>query len=290
MNTSEIYKQITEKIIANLASAGSWQKLWSMPTSISMKGHIYTGINRLILSADQYDIPVYGTFEQIRSNGGAVRKGEKATVVVFWKRLTKIDEETKKEKLYFVLRYYWVFNVAQAEFDDQGKQLIYQLTAKVSMTRDNIRISSADDVVNKMESKPSIVYSHSDDRAYYAPSIDKISVPDIKYFQNSEAFYATLFHELIHSTGHSSRLNRFENGSSPFGSLSYSKEELVAELGASYLCALCNINNDIKNSAAYISGWSKALRDNANWLVWAASKAEAASNFILVSKAEDIAA
>jgi len=290
MNTSEICKQITEKIIANLATAGSWQKLWSMPAGISMKGHIYTGINRLIMSANQYDVPVYGTFDQIRSNGGVVRKGEKATVVVFWKRLNKIDEETKKEKTFFVLRYYWVFNVAQADFDDKGKQLIVELSAKVSHTRDNARVDSAEDVIASMQHKPHIVYSNSDERAYYSPMSDKVSVPEIKYFQNTEAFYATLFHELTHSTGHPSRLDRFDIGSSAFGSESYSKEELVAELGASFLCAICNINNDIQNSAAYISGWSKALRDNTSWIISAASKAEAASNFILYSKADEAAA
>jgi antirestriction protein ArdC len=280
MKNSEIYSAITEKIIANLETAGSWAKLWQVPSPISLNGHYYTGINRLVLSSDKYDIPVYGTFQQIRANGGQVRKGEKATLVIFWKKLLIHDEDKKEDKITFMLRNYFVFNVSQADFDELGKKHIDKLILKVEATN-NMRNSDADSVINSMPSPPSITYSNSDDRAYYAPSSDSVSVPDIKYFNNSEAFYATLFHELTHSTGHPSRLDRFEKGSQRFGSVSYSKEELVAELGASFLCAVCSINSDIANAAAYIAGWSRALRDNTNWIVWAAARAELAVNFIL---------
>jgi len=85
MNNSQIYAAITEKIIANLETAGSWMKLLQIPSPVSMNGHYYRGINRLVLSSDPYKSRVYGTFQQIRSNGGQVRKGEKSTIVVFWK-------------------------------------------------------------------------------------------------------------------------------------------------------------------------------------------------------------
>lgn len=287
MNTSAIYKEITEKIIANLNSAGSWKKMWEMPSCASLSGHVYHGINKLILSTDKYNTPIYGTFEQIRSNGGVVRKGERATLIVFWKKSNVIDKETQEEKTLFLLRHYYVFNVEQADFDDIGKEHIASL---VDCHKIKPFIESAQNVIERMMDKPMIVNSSKDDRAYYSPSLDKISVPDIRFFENSESYYHTLFHELIHSTGHPSRLDRFDTGSGVFASESYSKEELVAELGASYLCAKCNINDDIRNSAAYIAGWSKSLRDNPNWLITASSKAEQAADFVLHKEKQTVAA
>jgi len=281
MKTTEVYQQITEKIIANLETAGSWQKMWAMPSCVSLKGHVYSGINRLILAADSFTTPVYGTFDQIRSNGGHVRKGEKATMVVFWKRLLKVDEQTKEESVHFVLRNYYVFNVEQADFDDKGKELITKMSASVTKPNDVYGVPSADNIIDCWGDKPQIIFSHKDDRAYYAPMRDLVSVPDKQYFKTTESFYCTLFHELVHSTGHRSRLNRFESDAAPFGSVPYSKEELVAELGASFLCAVCNIENDIVNSAAYIAGWSRKLRDNPGWIVTAASKAEQAAEYVL---------
>jgi antirestriction protein ArdC len=110
---------------------------------------------------------------------------------------------------------------------------------------------------------------------------DLISVPDKKYFTNSNAFYRTLFHELGHSTGHPKRLNRYEASSNNYGDIPYSKEELVAELCSSFLAGIANLDLDIRNSAAYIKGWASALRDNQKWVMWAAARAEKASNHIL---------
>ncbi len=290
MNTSEIYKQITEKIISNLETAGGWKKMWSMPSCVSLNGHFYTGVNKLILGTDKYETPVYGTFEQIRHHGGMVRKGEKASMVVFVKRTKAEDKETKEEKTLFLLRYYFVFNVAQADFDDIGKEYIQKLVGKIGERKDNVFNRDAEQVIADWHQKPKMIFSHKEDRAYYSPSSDLISVPAIEYFKDSASYYETLFHEIIHSTGHSSRLNRFENGSGKFGSVEYSKEELVAEMGAAYMCAVCNIDNDIKNTAAYIKSWAQVLRDNYQWVFHAAGKAEMAANFVLNVQADSIAA
>ena len=120
MNNSQIYAAITEKIIANLETAGSWMKLWQVPSPVSMNGHYYRGINRLVLSSDPYKSRVYGTFQQIRANGGQVRKGEKSTIVVFWKSSVEKDEATGETKKMFLLKFYHVFNSEQADFDEQG--------------------------------------------------------------------------------------------------------------------------------------------------------------------------
>ena len=108
MNNAEVYAAITEKIIANLETSGSWQKFWDLPSPVSLNGHFYRGINYLILSNDQFKSRVYGTFGQIRANGGQVRKGEKSTLIVFWKKIDLKNASTGETDSKFILRYYHI--------------------------------------------------------------------------------------------------------------------------------------------------------------------------------------
>lgn len=279
MNTTELYKSITDKILANLTISGSWKKLWQIPAPCNIEGRFYHGINPLMLSCEPYTSHVFGTFNQIRSNGGAVKQGEKGTVVVFWKRLIRADENHgDKPKIIFMLKYYYVFNSEQATWDDIGKAKIEKLNQFI-FEKDNEKHQKAEDIVAAYKDCPPITFSKIEERAFYAPERDFISVPAIEYFQSKDAFYHTLFHELVHSTGHKSRLDR--NMSTNKLTDLYSKEELVAEIGASYLDNIADLNWDIKNSATYIEGWSDTLRDNPMWLVNAVGKAEKATNFIL---------
>jgi antirestriction protein ArdC len=280
MNNQQIYAAITEKIIANLETAGSWMKLWQVPSPVSMNGHYYRGINRLVLSSDPYKSRVYGTFGQIRSNGGQVRKGEKSTIIVFWKNSMEKDETTGETKKMFLLKFYHVFNSEQADFDEQGIKKIAELQNLVT-EKVNSEHLEAESIIEGYENRPDIHYSDKEDRAYYAPMADMISVPDKKYFKNSSAFYRTLFHELGHSTGHPKRLNRYDGMSNSFGDIPYSKEELVAELCSSFLAGIEHLDLDIRNSAAYIKGWASALHDNQKWVMWAAARAENAADHIL---------
>ncbi len=280
MNNTQIYAAITEKIIANLETAGSWKKLWQIPSPVSLNGHYYRGINRLILSSDPFKSRVYGTFQQIRANGGKVRKGEKATIVVFWKMSVNKDEATQENKRMFLLRYFHVFNTEQADFDEQGLQKIAQLQNLVE-ERHNESHVDAEEIISGYQNKPDIHFSDKDDRAYYSPVADLISVPKMKYFANPSEFFHCLYHEASHSTGHPKRLNRFDGMSNRFGDESYSKEELVAELSSSYLAEIAHLELNIRNSAAYISGWASKLRDNQKWILWAASRAEKATDHIL---------
>jgi antirestriction protein ArdC len=280
MNNSQIYAAITEKIISNLETAGSWMKLWQVPSPVSMNGHYYRGINRLVLSSDPYKSRVYGTFGQIRSNGGQVRKGEKSTIIVFWKNSMEKDETTGETKKMFLLKFYHVFNSEQADFDEQGTKKIAELQNLVT-EKVNSEHLEAESIIEGYEHRPDIQYSNKEDRAYYAPMADLISVPDKKYFTNSSAFYRTLFHEMGHSTGHPKRLNRYDGMSNSFGDIPYSKEELVAELCSSFLAGIAHLDLDIRNSAAYINGWASALRDNQKWVMWAAARAEKAADHIL---------
>lgn len=277
--TSEIYQKVTENILNKLETAGSWQKLWNVQPPISLNGHLYNGINFLLLSSDDYPMPVYGTFNQIRKNGGRVRSGEKSQIIVFWDKVIDRDPDTGAEDVKFFLKYYHVFNVDQAEFDDTGKERIAALVKISTEHKENI---SAESIIASMPNPPKIVHDKSD-RASYSEAFDRVRLPEIKWFKTPEEYYATLFHELCHATGHKSRLGRLSDYKTMEDSRmdSYSKEELVAELGASFLCSAAGLEHNIENSAAYIAGWSKHLKDHHAWLVWAAKKAELASNLIL---------
>jgi antirestriction protein ArdC len=180
----------------------------------------------------------------------------------------------------FLLKFYHVFNSEQADFDDQGTKKIAELQNLVK-EKVNSEHLEAEAIIEGYEGRPEIIFSDKDDRAYYAPVADLISVPDKKYFTTSSAFYRVLFHELCHSVGHPKRLNRFDGMSNSYGDIPYSKEELIAELGSSFLSGIANLNMDIRNSAAYIKGWASALRDNQKWIMWAAARAEKSADYIL---------
>ena len=287
MNNTQIYSAITEKIIANLETAGSWKKLWQIPSPVSLNSHYYRGINRLILSSDPFKSRVYGTFQQIRANGGKVRKGEKATVVVFWKSSIHTDEVTKEQKKMFLLRYFHIFNTEQADFDQQGLDKIDKLQNLVEEKHNESHVD-AEQIITGYHNKPDIHFSDRDDCAYYSPVADMISVPQMRYFANASEFFRTVYHEMGHSTGHPKRLNRFDGVSNRFGDEPYSKEELVAELCSSYLAEIAHLELNIRNSAAYIAGWASKLRDNQKWILWAASRAEKAADYILGIISEEL--
>ena len=195
-------------------------------------------------------------------------------------RCCSIDEETQKSRRSFLLKSYHVFNSEQADFDEKGIKRIESLQGLV-FERQNELHDAAEDLVKGYANAPHIIFSDQEDRAYYSPAADLISVPKIEYFKSSDAYYKVLFHEMGHSTGHPKRLNRFEGMNNRFGDVPYSKEELVTELCASFLSGVANLEMDLCNSAAYIRGWASALRDNQKWIMWAAARAEKAADHIL---------
>ena len=277
-----IYERITHQIIANLEEAGTWQKLWDTPQPVSLNNHKYRGINHLLLSGSGYESPVWGTFNQVRSNGGKVNKGENSRLVVFWKRTIRksIDPVTKEETENpgYLLRFYHVFNVEQATFDKTGQQKIYELS-KASENTYKERFTPAEQIISNMPDAPKICMG-TFDTPCYAPFSDEVRMPKLDYFFCSDAYYSTFFHELVHSTGHKKRLNRFE-ADQFVNRASYSKEELVAELGASFLMSLAGMEPDIENSRAYIKGWLSVLKNNPTWILWASNKAQRAVEYIV---------
>ncbi len=272
------YDIVTEKII-DLLVAGTvpWRKPWAgggeLPKNlVSKRG--YRGVNIFLLASMAYESPFWMTFNQARKLGGMVKKGEKACPVVFWKWLDFDDQKAGKSKRVPMLRYYHVFNASQCEgIDDKVPPV--QIAE-----RDIDPIDQAEQIINDMPRRPEITNGQA--RAFYRPDRDLVNVPRRQLFNSAEEYYSTLFHELVHSTGHESRLARHDSKDAVhFGSASYSKEELVAEMGSAYICNSCSIAEEtINNSAAYIAGWLKRLKNDKTFVVKAASQAQKAVDFI----------
>jgi antirestriction protein ArdC len=268
------YQMVQDSIIAELDKGViPWRKEWKngIPQN-GQSGRVYNGINLLLLSLNKFTDPRYLTFNQVVQMGGKVMKGAKSSTVVLW-HFAQREENGKKKSIPF-LKYYKVFNVEQCE------------NLKLpSLTRDASTIPSGEEIVSGYLDCPPIKYEGS--KAFYSPVKDEVVVPKQSVFSSDEAFYQTLFHELAHSTGHETRLNRKGivdfNG---FGTVQYSEEELVAEFSSAFLCCAAGINNDLANTAAYIAGWKKYLIDNPKVLVHAAGKAQKAADYILTGKIE----
>jgi antirestriction protein ArdC len=228
-----------------------------------------------------YENPNWLTFNQAKGLGGHVKQGEKACPVVFWKWLDVEDSEspTGKKRVPF-LRYYSVFNVAQCDGLPEGR-----IPAINGSQREHTPIAEAERIVAAMPKRPTI--ENKWPRAFYSPGGDFVGMPAPELFRSTEEYYSVLFHELTHSTGHESRLKRkgvngTEGEWSAFGSQSYSQEELVAEMGAAFLCGQAGIvERTLNNSASYIGSWLERLKDDRRLVVYAAAQAQKAADFIL---------
>ncbi|NBU10017.1 MAG: DUF1738 domain-containing protein [Proteobacteria bacterium] len=267
----DVYQIVTDRLI-RLLEAGTvpWRQPWKggpqWPQNyVSRK--LYRGINVFLLSAARYPSPFWLTFRQAQALGGKVRTGEHAMPVVFWK---VFKEEDKRIPF---LRYYNVFNVTQCEG--------ITVPAVPDTTPAFEPISQCEQVVTDMPKRP--VIQHQGHRACYSPVLDAVTMPEAKLFKSPEDYYSTLFHELTHASGHVTRLNRKEvTEPNRFGSDPYGREELVAEMGAAFLCAHCGIENQtIDQSAAYLASWLARLKEDRKLAVHAASQAQKACDFIL---------
>lgn len=280
----DVYQLVTDRIITALnEKIVPWRKSWTdsgIPRNLVTK-RTYSGVNLLLLNIMGFEHNLFLTFKQVKTLGGSIIKGEKSIPVVFTKMNEK-EVEKNGEKVIekkSMLRYYNVFNISQVkglpnEFipNEQGS--------------DNKEIFECTAIVDGMQNKPKI--EHRQQEAYYLPSKDIINMPRLKSFKASEDYYATLFHELIHSTGHTSRLNRDEvMKTDGYGKDKYAQEELVGELGACYLRSLCGLDvNDMSESASYINGWLTVLKGDKRFIFKAATKAQQAVNYIIKPVAE----
>jgi len=273
---SNAYQVITDRIMGLLEQGTvPWHKPWKgggeAMNLISKRN--YRGINRFLLNVASYASPYWLTFNQAKKLGGHIKKGEKSTPVVFWKLLEKEDEQTGKKKEIPVLRYYRVFNLEQTEG-------IEGPPAEETEEQEFTPIERCEQLVAGMPNPPGL--QHLRQSAWYHPSRDLVNLPKPESFESSEEYYSTLFHELAHATGHQSRLKRPTLADmAPFGSTNYSKEELVAEMAAAFLCGATGIENaTIDNSAAYLNGWLKKLKKDNKLVVQAAAQAQKAADYI----------
>ena len=269
---------VTSNIIEQLErGVAPWRKPWStsIPRNLISRKP-YRGLNVFLLATQGYGSPYWLTFNQAKQLGAHVRKGEKSTLVSFWKfneyaRENRDTGETEN-KTSVLLRYYRVFNIEQCD----GLKALHGDDSKPVNP-----IAECESIANQMPNPPRFE-QHS--QAFYRPSADVVGMPSRNCFDSPEAYYSTLFHELTHSTSHKSRLNRFEEHSTDqqFGSESYSKEELIAEMGAAMLAGMASISHaTLSNSAAYLQTWIQRLKSDSRLIISAASHAQKATDYIL---------
>jgi antirestriction protein ArdC len=285
-----IYEIVTNRIMTFLEEGTiPWKKPWRStegPRNLISKKP-YRGINQFLLNCSSYSSPYWLTYRQAQEKGGHIRKGEKSSLVVFWKWINTVKEtsegitgpeEDQGSKLTKMpmLRYYQCFNLEQTEGIPHP--------VEEEITHPFTPIEQAEQIIANMPQRPDIHYGG--DRAFYSPHLDYIQLPHHETFHSPAGFYSTLFHEAAHATGHQNRLGRKGiTESSYFGSHSYSQEEMLAELTASMLCGVAGIEQTtIENSAAYIQGWLKALKGDKKLAIIAAGQAQKAADFILRRK------
>ncbi|MEA2554418.1 MAG: hypothetical protein QOJ65_2594 [Fimbriimonadaceae bacterium] len=278
MNAS-VYDLVTERIVEALERGViPWRRPWSeSPEPVNaVSKRPYRGVNILLLGLSDFRDHRWLTYKQAKDLGGYVKRGERSSVVVFWKG-SEIQDARQEEgeaprRSPPILRYYHVFNVEQCQ--DVG------LSNECNVSSEQARIEQAEELVRAMPCPPAI--QERGDSAWYRPSDDLIQVPPLDAFTSADSYYATLFHELGHATGHVKRLNRFGVMRKPlYASAEYSREELVAELTSAFCCASLGLDNSLaENSASYINGWLAVLEDDHRNLVAAAGLAQRATNYI----------
>ena len=282
--SDSIYSMVTDRIVAQLEKGiVPWQKPWTGVIEGAynrMTRRPYSLLNQLMLN----EKGEYASYKQWKDLGGQVRKGAKAEIVVFWKVYPvkkTMENGAEKTEMIPVLKYYNVFHVSQVDGVEPLK--------KEKLVSHN-PIDEAEKIVSAYQDREMLcIRRETSNNAYYSPMGDYIVVPKMEQFVKIEQFYSTLFHEMIHSTGHKSRLNRLETSKTHFGSESYSKEELVAEIGSATMMNKLGIETQrsFKNSTAYIQSWLQALKNDTRLIVSAAGKAEKAVEYIYNGKIKE---
>ena len=290
----DAYAYVNDNIISQLDKGIiPWKKPWSVATNDPQMvavshstGRAYSLLNQMLLGLRHGE---YLTYIQAQKEGGHVKKGAKASTVVFWKilgfdELGKLiksgDKNTKVAKTVPMLQGYSVFHIDDCEGIKPKFEKAMPKGAKI--------VPNAEEIVKGYTEYTGLNLERDERRgkACYSPQLDRILVPCFEQYEETSEYYSTLFHEMAHSTGHESRLNRFDGKDSTISGFdSYSKEELVAEMTATMLCAYCGINNEAQttNSIAYLQNWGEKIKQDRTLIVSAASKAEKAFNYILDS-------
>ncbi len=288
MNT--IYGRIFEQVETLLKQGViPWQQPWDPKVGAprnGISGRFYRGLNVFLLHLAGYESPYWFTPRQVNALDAHIRKGERISWIHFWKpwqpKVEAVDSEeeqetTRKRKRRLIVRAYRVVNLEQCE----GPGIEKFREKHQSSEGENFEpLRACEEIVENMPEPPAIRYGGSE--ACYASVADQVQMPPRNSFVSAVEHYATLFHELVHSTGHPKRLDRatvYE--AAPFGSPTYSREELVAEMGAAFLCATAGISDPtLRNSVGYIEHWLNFLREDPKALVVAGAQAQKAADYI----------
>lgn len=282
----DVYQDVTDRILSALDQGEvPWRKPWAgglagAPCNFESK-RPYRGINMIITAMAGYSCPYWVTFNQARKMGGQVLKGQKGTRIVAWRRIEKEveNQETgeKEIKVSFFTRIHTVFNLEQTTLADKWE------------APEDGEKKEPHEVFTGYTDREKIPVAYLGDRAFYSPAEDRIQLPPSERFKEEAEFHSTAFHEAVHSTGHKGRLDRFkdplaENAEVASGE-AYSKEELVAEIGAAMLCNLTQVDTDkaFSNSVSYIQSWRKRISEDKKLIVTAAQQAAKAVDRILGS-------
>ena len=265
------YEVITDRILTLLEQGTvPWHRPWASATGMPrnlFSQRSYRGINVWLLTAMGYASPFWATFQQVKTAGGSVRKGERGVPVVFWKVYTP-RQTPRPAKPRSAL------SCGSIRSSTPRSSTAWPSRTSPSSRTASRPSSGVPTWWTPCRNRPTILHGHQ--RAFYKPATDTLHLPSPTCFQSPEAYYATVFHELVHAVGHRSRLNRSTlTDLCLFGDPTYAKEELVAEMGAAYLCGVCGIANaTLANSAAYLQSWMQVLRQDPTMLVHAAAQAQ----------------
>ena len=284
----DVYQKVTDLIVERMKQGEiPWVKTYKVNGIGCAISHIskepYSLLNQFLL----HEPGEYFTFKQAQKEGLKIKKGAKSKFVVFWKILTYaqakeqgefIEEDSINFKTIPCLKYYNVFHESDVEGFQREIKTQEQIDEEAAKNAESLK--TPDSIIAGYADTPrGPRISIADKTPSYSPTLDVVSIPQKAQFTSISEYYKTLFHELVHSTGHESRLKRELSG---HDMKSYSREELVAEIGASFLASIANLpDQSIDNAVAYLQGWIKPLQSNPRWIVWASSRAEAAVNFIL---------
>ena len=275
--TARIHEEIAQLFIAKLEQGVvPWRCPWQggkpvgLPHNAQSKRK-YSGVNVVLtwLAAAEHGFASNGwlTYKQAQALGGNVRKGEKSTKIIFFQMLETKDKATGKAKAVPMLKWYSIFNVEQCD------GLPRDDAAPVVLNPDQ-----RDTLADQMLRDTGATLKHGGERAFYSPADDSITLPPFDRFIGRDEYYNTAFHELTHWTGSEKRLNRIKG--KRFGDREYSFEELVAELGAAFMCADFGFTDCRNNSASYIANWLSAFKSHPSMIMTAASDASKAHSYI----------
>lgn len=270
----DVYQQVTDRIIAALeAGTVPWQRPWTGGGPVNVRtGRLYRGINVFLLELQGYGDPRWGTYKAIKEAGGYVRAKQHGTHIILGKRVMKRGkEEGEENSSYFLYRSYNVFNAEQCE--------------NLQPLVDAPEFEPLERAESILYGYPGPTISIGGGEASYSETTDIVRCPAPEHFPVRDNYYATLYHELVHSTGHKDRLARLEH--TGFGSGPYAKEELVAEMGAAMLCGIAQLDPHIDQSAAYIANWLQRLQHDKKLVVQAGALAQKACDLMLGTKFEE---